>query len=608
MYILILVLPLLSFIICISFGRKIGESGSTQLSCSLILISLILVLIIFEDIIVNNNIQYINVIDWFSGGLLLSTLSLKYDTISSVMLILVLGVSFLVHMFSVNYMRNDPHIPRFMSYLSLFTFFMVELVTAGNLVQLFIGWEGVGLCSYLLINFWYTRIEANKAAIKAMLINKVGDLGLLLGIILLWLNHGSWDYLTLFSCSSIININCLFEGSLILLLVAVIGKSAQFGLHMWLPDAMEGPTPVSALIHAATMVTAGVFLVIRLSPLFDKTPFILVVIVLIGSITAFFSSTIGLAQNDFKKVIAYSTCSQLGYMVLICGFSYYELSLYHLVNHGFFKALLFLSAGSVIHALRDEQDIRKGGNLINTNPITFVCVLAGSLSLMGLPFLTGFYSKDLIIEVAFGSRVLAFGFWLSTFSAFVTAFYSLRLLFFSFILDFQGFKESVKHLREEDWYLMGPLLILLVMSILAGFGLYNFILKDQFPIVLPNLVKWSTLLNTIGGSIGVILFSSIITFHWKIIKLKLFHQIYTFVYFSWYVDKVLVYYIVNPILLLGFNITYKFMDSQVLESLGPYWFSNYLKHKASLSTYYRGYIHSYLFLFIISIICFIIQL
>ena len=608
MYILILVLPLLSFIICISFGRKIGESGSIQLSCSLILISLILVLIIFEDIIVSNNIQYINVIDWFSGGLLLSTFSLKYDTISSVMLVLVLGVSFLVHMFSVNYMRSDPHIPRFMSYLSLFTFFMVELVTAGNLVQLFIGWEGVGLCSYLLINFWYTRIEANKAAIKAMLINKVGDLGLLLGIILLWLNHGSWGYLTLFSCSSIININCLFEGSLILLLVAVIGKSAQFGLHMWLPDAMEGPTPVSALIHAATMVTAGVFLVIRLSPLFDKTPFILVVIVLIGSITAFFSSTIGLAQNDFKRVIAYSTCSQLGYMVLICGFSYYELSLYHLVNHGFFKALLFLSAGSVIHALRDEQDIRKGGNLINTNPITFVCVLVGSLSLMGLPFLTGFYSKDLIIEVAFGSRVLAFGFWLATFSAFVTAFYSLRLLFFSFILDFQGFKESVKHLREEDWYLMGPLLILLVMSILAGFGFYNFILKDQFPIVLPNLVKWTTLLNTIGGSIGVILFSSVITFHWKIIKLKLFHQIYTFVYFSWYVDKVLVYYIVNPILLLGFNITYKFMDSQVLESLGPYWFSNYLKHKASLSTYYRGFIHSYLFLFIISIICFIIQL
>lgn len=608
MYILILVLPLLSFIICISFGRKIGGRGSRHLSCSLILISFVLALIIFGSIVVDNNIQYINVIDWFSGGLLFSTFSLKYDTISSVMLILVLSVSFLVHVFSINYMKSDPHIPRFMSYLSLFTFFMVELVTAGNLVQLFIGWEGVGLCSYLLINFWYTRIEANKAAIKAMLINKVGDLGLLLGIILLWLSHGSWNYLTLFSCSTIINVNCLFEGSLILLLVAVIGKSAQFGLHMWLPDAMEGPTPVSALIHAATMVTAGVFLIIRLSPLFDKTPFILVMIVLIGSITAFFSSTIGLAQNDFKKVIAYSTCSQLGYMVLICGFSYYELSLYHLVNHGFFKALLFLSAGSVIHALRDEQDIRKGGNLINTNPITFVCMLIGSLSLMGLPFLTGFYSKDLIIEIAFGSRVLAFGFWLSTFSAFVTAFYSFRLLFFSFILDFQGFKESVKYLREEDWYLVGPLLILSVMSILAGFGFYNFILKDQFPVILPNFAKWITLLNTIGGSVGVILFSSIITFHWKIIKLKLFHQIYTFIYFSWYVDKILAYYVVNSILILGFNITYKFTDNQVLENLGPYWFSNYLKYKAGLSTYYRGFIHSYLFLFVISIICFVIQL
>lgn len=608
MYILILFLPLLSFIICISFGRKIGENGSRQLSCSLILISLVLVLIIFGNIVVDNNTQYINIMDWFSSGLSLSTFSLKYDTISSVMLILVLGVSFLVHVFSVNYMRSDPHIPRFMSYLSLFTFFMVELVTAGNLVQLFIGWEGVGLCSYLLINFWYTRIEANKAAIKAILINKVGDLGLLLGMILLWLSQGSWNYLTLFSCSAIVNVDCLFEGSLILLLVAVVGKSAQFGLHMWLPDAMEGPTPVSALIHAATMVTAGVFLIIRLSPLFDKIPFILIIVVLIGSMTAFFSSTIGLAQNDFKKVIAYSTCSQLGYMVLICGFSYYELSLYHLVNHGFFKALLFLSAGSVIHALRDEQDIRRGGNLINTNPITFVCVLIGSLSLMGLPFLTGFYSKDLIIEVAFGSRVLAFGFWLSTFSAFITAFYSLRLIFFSFILDFQGFKESVKYLHEEDWYLVGPLLILLVMSILAGFGFYNFILKDQFPVVLPNLAKWVTLLNTIGGSIGVILFSSIITFHWKIIKLRLFHKVYTFVYFSWYIDKVLSYYIVNPILILGFDITYKFTDSQVLESLGPYWFSDYLKNKASLSTYYRGFIYSYLFLFVISTICFIIQL
>ena len=315
-YILIIVLPLLSFLICLGFGRKIGELGSGYLSSVLVFFSFIFSIYGFSESLIHQNLEYINLGNWFSGGLLFCRFSLNYDNITWSTLILVLGVSFLVHLFSIGYMKGDPHVPRFMGYLSLFTFFMVVLVSAGNLVQLFIGWEGVGLCSYLLINFWYTRIQANKAAIKAMLVNKIGDLSLLLGIIFLWVNYGSWEYSSLFSCSSITCVDSLLETGTFLLLIAVIGKSAQFGLHTWLPDAIEGPTPVSALIHAATMVTAGVFLIIRLSPLFEKVPLVSILIVLIGSITAFFSSTIGLAQNDFKKVIAYPTCSQLGYMVL----------------------------------------------------------------------------------------------------------------------------------------------------------------------------------------------------------------------------------------------------------------------------------------------------
>jgi len=605
---LILILPLLSSLICLGLGRKVGESGSRLLSCSLIGMSLILVILNFREIIIFDGEQYINLGDWFSTGLFFCRFSFKYDSISLPMLFLVLSVSFLVHLFSIGYMEGDPHVPRFMSYLSLFTFFMIILVTAGNLVQLFIGWEGVGLCSYLLINFWYTRIQANKAAIKAMLVNKVGDLSLLLGMILLWLNYGSWEYLSLFSCAPTPPVNYLLTGSVFLLLIAVIGKSAQFGLHTWLPDAMEGPTPVSALIHAATMVTAGVFLIIRVSPLFEKVPSVLVIIVLVGSITAFFSSTIGLTQNDFKKVIAYSTCSQLGYMVLICGFSYYELSLYHVINHGFFKALLFLSAGSIIHALNDEQDLRKGGGLLNTISLTFVCVLVGSLSLMGLPFLTGFYSKDLIVEISYGSQVLAFGFWLAVCSAFITAFYSLRLIYFCFILEFQESKKSIKESHEGNWFLVLPLLGLLVLAICGGFLFQGFILKDQIPVILPNTAKFLTLLVTLIGSIIALFLGALIRLYWITIKSKVFHQVYTFTSLAWYFDKILAYYLVHPILKLGFNITYKLVDNQMLESLGPYWISSYLENKASFTSYYRGYIYSYLFLFIISVTCFIIQL
>ena len=608
MYILILILPLLSFLICLGFGRKVGELGSSYLSSILVSFSFTLAVYGFSRSSIYNNLEYINLGDWFSGGLLFCKFSLNYDTITWSMLVLVLGISFLVHLFSIGYMEGDPHIPRFMGYLSLFTFFMVVLVSAGNLIQLFVGWEGVGLCSYLLISFWYTRIQANKAAIKAMLVNKIGDLSLLLGLVFLWMNYGSWEYSSLFSCSSVIHPNSLLETGMFLLLIAVAGKSAQFGLHTWLPDAMEGPTPVSALIHAATMVTAGVFLIIRLSPLFEKIPLVLTLIVLVGSITAFFSSTIGLAQNDFKKVIAYSTCSQLGYMVLICGFSYYELGLYHLINHGFFKALLFLSAGSMIHALKDEQDFRRGGSLLEIIPISFVCVLVGSASLMGLPFLTGFYSKDLIVEVLYGSQILAFGFWLAVFSAFLTAIYSFRLIYFCFISEPQESKRVFRMIHEGNWFLVSPLLGLLVLAILGGFLLQTYILKDQFPVILPSTIKSITLLVTCLGSILALFLGGCISFYWKFIKAKIFHFIYEFTSSAWYVDKILSYYFINFTLKLGFNITYKLIDNQVFENLGPHWISHYLINKASLSSYYKGYVHSYLFLFVIAVICFVIQL
>lgn len=338
-------------------------------------------------------------------------------------------------------MEHDPFLPRFLSFLSLFTFFMLVLVTADNLVQLFLGWEGVGLCSYLLINFWYTRILANKAAIKAMLMNRIADVFFVFAVCLCFLSLGSCDYLVLFLHPSFTSMDllCLF------LFIGAIGKSAQLGFHTWLPDAMEGPTPVSSLLHAATMVTAGVFLVVRCSPLFESTSFLLPLLALFGGLTAFFSAFVALFQWDLKKVIAYSTCSQLGYMFLACGFSFYSVALFHLFNHAFFKALLFLSAGAVIHALGDEQDMRKMGGLARFLPFTLTAMLFASLAIMGFPFLTGFYSKDLILEWLLASYQVN-GFFLYSLAlgaAFLTATYSFRLLHFVFFYDVQYARQVV---------------------------------------------------------------------------------------------------------------------------------------------------------------------
>lgn len=525
------------------------------------------------------------------------------------MLILVSCVSLLVHIYSTSYMNGDPHLPRFMSYLSLFTFFMLILITAGNLVQLFIGWEGVGLCSYLLINFWFTRLQANKAAIKAMIVNKVGDIGMLLGMILIWILYGSLEYNSIFSLSFIgLGNEDLMNLSAFLLLVGVMGKSAQIGLHMWLPDAMEGPTPVSALIHAATMVTAGVFLIIRMSPFFEQTPLILLMIIFLGSLTAFFTSTIGLTQNDLKKVIAYSTCSQLGYMVMICGFSQYNSGLFHLVNHGFFKALLFLSAGSVIHALMDEQDIRKMGSLRFITPLSYACIFIGSISLMGLPFLTGFYSKDLILELVYGEHYFSYALWLGLLAASLTAFYSFRLMFFSFFNKPQGSIRSFNNTHEGSFSLWSPLLILLLGSVVIGFILQFTVLKDELPIMIPNINKFMPLiLSLIGASLSIFLGYKLISW-WKLGILNPSMKIYSLFNNAWYFDSVINHYIVKPTLKFGHSISYKLIDNQLLEYFGPTKvYSDITNSSNTISKFHLGKISIYVFMVIIFISCILIN-
>lgn len=484
---------------------------------------------------------------------------------------------------------------------------MIVLVTSNNLLQLFIGWEGVGLCSYLLISFWFTRVQANKAAIKAMVMNKIGDIGVLLGIVLIWLNIGSLDYDTIFSfCQYLHQKDIYLEWISFLLLIGVVGKSAQLGLHTWLPDAMEGPTPVSALIHAATMVTAGVFLIIRMSPFFDLTPTVLIVVVFLGSITAFFTSTIGLTQNDLKKVIAYSTCSQLGYMVMICGFSQYNTGLFHLVNHGFFKALLFLSAGSIIHALSDEQDVRKMGGMKVITPLSYVCIFIGSLSLMGLPFLTGFYSKDLILELIYGEYYLSYALWLGIIAASMTAFYSFRLIFYTFFNRPQGPIKVLKISHEGALNLTSPLLILLLFSLIAGYFLQFFILKDELPIMITNLSKFLPLIVSLAGASISMILGYFITTWWKLGLKESLIKLYSFTNGAWYFDNIVNYYVVIPILRFGLNITYKLIDNQILEFLGPTKTSHSLYHNSGvLSRYHLGKVSVYVLVFVVFTVCFI---
>jgi NADH-ubiquinone oxidoreductase chain 5 len=480
MYLLIVFLSLIGSCLAGLFGRYLGPWGSAIISTGCLFLSLLLSLFAFYEVALVGCFVYIKLSPWISSEVLNVDWGFMFDSLTVTMCVVVTFISAFVHLYSTEYMSHDPHLSRFMSYLSLFTFFMLILVTGDNFIQMFVGWEGVGLCSYLLINFWYIRIQANKAAIKAMILNRIGDFGLLIAIFLIFVNFKAVDYATVavlvpfFKGYTVnfLNLNVDLLSTIgVFIFIGCMGKSAQLGLHTWLPDAMEGPTPVSALIHAATMVTAGVFLLARCSFIYEYITDILGYIAIAGALTAIFASTTGLVQNDMKRVIAYSTCSQLGYMVFACGLSNYSAGVFHLSNHAFFKALLFLSAGSVIHAVSDEQDMRKMGGLKNLVPFTYSMVVIGSLALIGFPFLAGFYSKDLILEVSFGSySVLGyFCYFLGTFGAFLTAFYSTRLLYFTFLSKPTGYKQIICHAYDSGIRITIPLACLAIPSIFIGY-------------------------------------------------------------------------------------------------------------------------------------------
>ncbi|MDB5596476.1 MAG: nqo [Hyphomicrobiales bacterium] len=446
MYTAIVFLPLLGFLIVGLFGRQLGPRPSELVTTGLLFVSAVLAWVTFISVGYGHVPLNVPVIaNWMTSGTLRVDWALRVDTLTSVMLVVVTTVSALVHLYSIGYMHEDPARPRFFAYLSLFTFAMLMLVTADNLVQMFFGWEGVGLASYLLIGFWYEKPSANAAAIKAFVVNRVGDFGFALGIFMIFALTGSVGFDQIFAAApglanktihvfgmnaDAMTITCL------LLFMGAMGKSAQFLLHTWLPDAMEGPTPVSALIHAATMVTAGVFMVARLSPLFEQAPAALTVVTIVGATTAFFAATVGLVQNDIKRVIAYSTCSQLGYMFVALGIGGYSLAIFHLFTHAFFKALLFLGAGSVIHAMHHEQDMRRMGGLRKDIPFTFWMMTIGTLALTGFPLTAGYFSKDAIIEASYAasahSSAAVYGFLMTMIAAGLTSFYSWRLVFMTF--------------------------------------------------------------------------------------------------------------------------------------------------------------------------------
>jgi len=473
-------LPLLGAFIAGFFGRFIGDRAAQLVTCGAMILSAILAIPMFREILEQHGAQIVPLATWIAAGGVNVDWALRLDTLSGVMLTMVSLISAVIHVYSIGYMAHDPSKPRFMAYLSLFTFFMLMLVTSNNFVQLFFGWEGVGLCSYLLIGFWYDRVSANAASIKAFLVNRVGDFGFALGIFATFVIFGSLDFDSVFGkAPSAVGTTINFLGwqvpsltiACALLFVGAMGKSAQLGLHTWLPDAMEGPTPVSALIHAATMVTAGVFMVCRLSPMFEYAPTALAIVGVIGGTTAFFAASIGMAQNDIKRVVAYSTCSQLGYMFFAAGVSAYAAAMFHLFTHAFFKALLFLSSGSVIHAMGGEQDMRRMGGLWRKIPYTYAVMWIGSLSLCGIPFFAGYFSKDMILSAAWasGTAVGRYAFCLGTFTAFLTAFYSWRLLIMTFHGKPRADEETWHHVHESPWVMLIPLFILAAGAIAAGF-------------------------------------------------------------------------------------------------------------------------------------------
>nr|YP_010462009.1 NADH dehydrogenase subunit 5 [Hericium erinaceus]UUF93963.1 NADH dehydrogenase subunit 5 [Hericium erinaceus] len=539
------------------------------------------------------------------------------------MFIPVLYISSLIHIFSTDYMSDDPHNQRFFSYLSLFTFFMLILVSGANYFVMFVGWEGIGIVSYLLINFWFTRIQANKSAILALIMNRVGDMGLSIGFFALFSLFGSLDYSTIFTIAPFMNETAITIISL-LLLSGAMAKSAQIPLHSWLPGSMEGPTPVSALIHAATLVTAGLYLLIRSSPLLEFSSTGLLVITLVGATTAFFAATCGLVQNDLKRIIAFSTISQLGYMVMAVGLSQYNVALMHVVNHAFFKALLFLGAGAVIHSFADQQDVRKLGGLIKFLPFTYSAMLVGSLSLLATPWLTGFYSKDLIIELAYGQYSFSgtYAYLLGSITAGLTAFYSFRLISLVFLTVPNGSKQSYLHSHEANLAVIIPLFLLALFSIFFGFifsdlfvgmgtdffGNAIFIKPNNISIIeaefsLPLLIKLlPALLSLAGASLAIYLYHFSPIFINELTDFNLGRKIYTFLNGKYFFDIIYNNFIISKGLELGYIIS-KFLDRGIVEKVGPYGLTNTLNDTSkNISSLDTGIITTYALYFTVSLL------
>jgi len=621
----ILFLPLLGSIIGY-FGKTLAKFFSEIITSLFVSIAAILSIIVFWNGIKKNIYNNYVIFEWINSGNFTANWAINIDPLSSVMLVVVTFVSALVHIYSIGYMSHDPHKPRFMSYLSLFTFSMLALVVSDNFLQLFFGWEGVGLCSYLLIGFWYKKESANNAAIKAFVVNRVGDFGLAIGIFLIFFYFGSINFNEVFQTapqlidkkisifgneSSLITFICLF------LFIGAMGKSAQFLLHTWLPDAMEGPTPVSALIHAATMVTAGVFLVVRCSPLFEYSQTALNVVTVVGMITAIFAASVALVQNDIKKIVAYSTCSQLGYMFFAAGVGAYHVAIFHLFTHAFFKALLFLGSGSVIHAFKNEQDIRNMGGVRKKLPYTYILMLIGTLALTGFPFLSGFYSKDAIIEFSyFKNSVLGnYAVFIGIFTAFLTSIYSWRLFFKTFHGSYNNKDIPITETHESPMVMIIPLFLLGVGALFSGIifketfiGHYS----DDFwqtSIFFLNEIKHDHIpLWLLIVTPTLVIIAIPISFYYFIINIKILEEfkntnlpLYYFLLHKWYIDELYETIFIKPIKKIG-SFFWKKGDQGIIDRFGPDGISKMIKMLSNKAGQFQtGYIYDYAFVMLIGL-------
>lgn len=623
----IVFMPLLGSFVAYFGAKKLGDKFAQIVSSLLLISSAVFACLVFHDVVFNKHVYEIHLLNWINIGDLKSSWSLYVDQVTAIMLMVVTVVSAVVHLYSIGYMEEDDSIPRFMSYLSLFTFFMLILVTSNNILQLFVGWEGVGLCSYLLIGFWYYKPSANNAAIKAFVVNRVGDMAFMLGIAALFMTFDTIYFQDIFTQAvnfkdhtiklfiheyKAIDVICL------LLFIGAMGKSAQIGLHTWLPDAMEGPTPVSALIHAATMVTAGVFLVIRFSPVFTLSPDVLTFITYIGSITAIFAASIALVQSDIKKIIAYSTCSQLGYMFFACGVGGYAVALFHLMTHAFFKALLFLGAGNVIHAMHHEQDINKMGGLWKKIPITYALMTIGSLALAGIYPFAGYFSKDLILEISYAADNNAgtIAYTLGVVGALFTAFYSWRLIFLTFHTKAKS--EQVEHAHEAPRIMTFPLFILGFGAVFAGMGgvwlgmlepdfwnnslIFSDLIEKAHHI--PGIIKLLPLIASLGGIIFAYLCYMVLP-EIAAVLTHSFYGLYLVLKNKYYIDEIYDFLFVKPYRCLA-NILWQHGDIKIIDNLGPNG-AAFVSQKLSgvISKVQSGYIYNYILVMILGLVGFI---